>query len=248
MDPQTYFRKIKLQSYKLKIRITSPKISKLERRALKTFGGQSLLNFFNAASHFLQTNRLSGYYLEFGSHEGNTFRMALNILGKYTNSTYKISKFYSFDSFEGMPESSEIDRSKLFKKGMNLTTLDSFKKIVKKDLHRSIIIKGFFEDTLPNFRLPNEDRVALAYIDCDYYDSTKQVLDFLSNYLSHGLIICFDDYDCYYADPLRGQRLAFKQFQDQVEKNFSFVEHQKTLTGGQSFIVLEKVKMGKAIE
>lgn len=82
-----YLAKTKLMIYKLKIRLTSPKISKLERRALKSFAGQSRLNFFNAASHFLQTNRLSGYYLEFGSHEGLTFRLALNILGKYTNST-----------------------------------------------------------------------------------------------------------------------------------------------------------------
>lgn len=143
-----------------------------------------------------------------------------------------------------MPESSEIDRSKLLKKGMNLTTIDSFKKIVKKDLHRSIIINGFFEDTLPNFKLPNEDRVALAYIDCDYYDSTRQVLDFLNNYLSHGLIICSDYYDCYYADPLRGQRLAFKQFQDQVEKNFSFVEHLKNFKWGAVINSFRKSKNG----
>jgi hypothetical protein len=69
-------------------------------------------------------------------------------------------------------------------------------------------------------------------MDCDYYDCTKQVLDFLSNYMSHGLIIFFDDYDCYYADPLIGQRVAFKQFQTQVEKNFTFVEHLKNLNGG----------------
>jgi hypothetical protein len=242
------FSKLKLRIYKLKIRLTTPKISSLGRRTLISFGNQSRFHFFQIASHYLQANRLSGYYLEFGSHQGATFRMALNILGTYTNSTYKISKFISFDSFEGMPEPSKIDRSKLFKKGMNLTSLGQFKKMIKKDLHRSIIVKGFYNKSLPNYKLPEGDRVALAYIDCDYYDSTREVLDFLSNYLTHGLILVFDDYDCYYADPLRGQRLAFSQFRVKVERNFTFVDFFKLSSGGQAYIVLEKSKMGEGIE
>ena len=53
-------------------------------------------------------------------------------------------------------------------------------------------ISGLFEDTLHL-----KDPVALAHIDCDWYDSVRVCIERLSAYLSPGGIIVFDDYSSY---------------------------------------------------
>src|SRR5580700_6021080 len=67
---------------------------------IRIFSLKARHEFFQAAQYYLQINRIDGAYLEFGSHEANTFRMALNTLGTY-NRPNKITHFYAFDSFEG---------------------------------------------------------------------------------------------------------------------------------------------------
>jgi Macrocin-O-methyltransferase (TylF) len=128
----------------------------------------------------------------------------------------KISHFYAFDSFEGMPEPIGIDRQKIWRKGMNLTTLDTFKAICKRDLHRITIVPGFFSESLPSMKWNDDHRIALAYIDVDFYRSAKEALAFIADKLQHGSIIAFDDWNCYYADPIRGERRAFAEWQESL--------------------------------
>ena len=91
---------------------------------------------------------------------------------------------------------------------------------IMKKISRISTVKGFFEKSLENFSFPKNSKIALVYIDCDYYTSTKTVLNFLTDYLSHGMIIAFDDWDCYFADNQRGQRLAFQEWSKKNKKNF----------------------------
>lgn len=232
--------------YYLRVKFIHPKITPLSKEAMRNFGQAQRLHFFQSAQIYLQVNRIDGLYLEFGSHGLNTFRMALNILGSY-NKPNKISKFIAFDSFEGMPEPEGIDVQKIWRKSMNYTTLDSFHKTMKLDLHRVEAVKGFYNITLPSYNFDNKQKIALAYIDCDYYSSTKDVLGFLKDKISHGTILAFDDWDCYYADPKRGQRLAFDEFQDETSNSFFYESFKIIDSGGMSFICLEKNKIGKAI-
>jgi len=199
------------------------------------FALQARLDFFNAAQYFLQTNRIDGVYLEFGCHEANTFRMALNTLGAY-NKPNKVSHFYAFDSFAGMPEPTLIDKQLIWQKGMNFTTEQEFKKLCYLDIHRMTIVPGFFENSLNKFNLRPGEKVACVYIDCDYYSSTVEVLSFLTPLLSHGMIIAFDDWDCYFADNQRGQRKAFFEW-TQTINNFKFEPFFRIMSGGNSFIV-----------
>lgn len=221
------------------------KITKIPKKFHQHFGLKSRYDFFKRARSYLQTNRINGVYLEFGSHEANTFRMALNTLGFPSNLIY-ISKFYAFDSFEGMPRPYGIDNQKIWRQGMNFTSERKFLNIIKKDLHRTEVVKGFYNVTLPNFKIKNE-KIALAYIDCDYYSSTKLVLEFIKDYLQHGCLIAFDDWDCYYSDPMRGQKLAFSEFEKVLVKTHKFEILCDIASGGKCFVALEIDKIGKNI-
>ena len=224
--------------YKIKI-LKAPKITPLRRGTKKEYPLLERYRFFQSAQFFLQVNRFDGIYLEFGCHQVGTFRMALNTLGSH-NKPNKIKKFIAFDSFEGMPEPEGIDQQKIWKKGMNYTSLEKFKRITRKDAYRVEAVKGFYCDSLKAYKFSKEDKVALAYIDCDYYSSTIEVLNFLANKISHGSLIAFDDWDCYYGDPRRGQRKAFSEFRERLKTKFSFEKFRSIGTGGTSFICLEK--------
>ena len=219
------------------------RITKLPSSLQKNFALKSRLQFFERAQYYLQVNRIDGIYAEFGSHEANTFRMALRTLG-LPGKPNKIFKFYAFDSFEGMPEPEGIDKQKIWRKAMNFTSEKKFRSIVKKDLHRVETVKGFYEISLPNFDFDPEEKVALAYIDCDYYSSTAVCLEFLIGNLQHGCLLAFDDWDCFYSDPKRGQKRAFYEFSEKVAENFHFEELCNIPSGGRCFVVLHKEKMG----
>ena len=232
--------------YNLIKKIELYKITPLPKNLFEHFDLYSRYNFFQRAQFYLQVNRINGVYMEFGSHKVNTFRMALRTLG-LPEKPNNIYKFYAFDSFEGMPEPNGIDKQKIWKRSMNHTSLETFLKIVKKDLHRVQAIKGFYNNSLRNFDYQSKYRIALAYLDCDYFSSTIECLNFIKDKLQHGCLIAFDDWDCYYADPERGQRLAFSKFKEEMKNSHSFVELCNITSGGKCFVSLEIDKIGKEI-
>lgn len=209
------------------------------------FGLNARYEFFKRAQYYLQVNRIDGVYTEFGCHEVNTFRMSLNTLGA-PRKPNKISKFYAFDSFEGMPEPEGIDNQRIWKKSMNFTSLKRFQAITKKDQKRIVAVKGFYDQTLPTFELGASEKIALAFIDCDYYSSTRDCLNFIKDYSQHGCLIAFDDWDCFYSDPLRGQKLAFMEFADNLT-DYTFEPICDIPSGGKCFVAHEKSKVGKEI-
>jgi len=165
--------------------------------------------FFWAAFKVLAFNGIEGDYVEFGSHGGRTFRLAFDQIRKR-----KVRRhMWAFDSFQGLPDaSSEMDRHPNWKKGAMATDVASFHRICH--LHgipgdAYTVVQGFYEETLA--KMPNDappTNIALAFIDCDMYSSTKTVLEFLAPRLKHGMILAFDDYFCYSADQISGERRA----------------------------------------
>lgn len=207
------------------------------------------LEWFQSAAHYLHVNRLKGAYAEFGCHEANTFRLALNTLGNYRRfgGACPVSFFYAFDSFEGMPEPQDIDQQKIFRKGMNATSEERFKNLCRFDVFRMRTVKGFYNEVLPKFSWNGDQKIVLAYIDCDYYESTVPVLQFLHNKLDHGAILAFDDWNCYYGDPERGEKKAFAEFQHDLGKKIHFEPFLPISFGGMSFLCLQKSLMGKVV-
>ena len=82
------------------------------------------------------------------------------------------------------------------------------------DWDRTFLIEGFFRDSLTaeTRERYGMKRVALALIDCDLYESTSQVLDFLAPMVDEGTILMLDDWNAFDADDHKGQRRAFREF------------------------------------
>lgn len=141
-----------------------------------------------------------------------------------------------------MPEG--IDKQKIWRSGMNFTSEHSFLKMVRRDIHRVSTVKGFYSVSLQYCKLPSDQPPALVYFDCDYYSSTHEALIWIGPHLRHGSLIAFDDWDCFFGDENRGQRLAFKNFREAMKERFVFTEFFKIKSGGMSYICLEKSKIG----
>jgi len=222
-------------------------ISDLPQGVEKNRSLKDRLTFFERAELYQRTNFISGVYCEFGVHTAQTFRMALNTLGQHRKRSTSCDHFYAFDTFGGMPEPSGIDRSRRWKKGVNATTENEFRRLVEPDLFRVSLVPGLFSESLPSFHFPSGSSVSLAYIDCDYYQSTAEVVEFITPYLRHGSIVAFDDWDCYYYDPRRGQQRACMEWRENNQGNFELVEFVKIGASGMSFVFLEKDKIGLEI-
>jgi len=110
-------------------------------------------------------------YYEFGVASGTS----LNWWVKNNKSRY--SKFYGFDTFEGLPE-----RWGVYAKGAMASN------IPKIDDHRVTFVKGMFQDTLPILTTPR-----IVHIDCDLYNSTSFILNNIK--WQQGDVILFDDFN-----------------------------------------------------
>ena len=66
----------------------------------------------------------------------------------------------------------------------------------------------------------NTAKAALVHMDCDLYQSTVEVLDFLerSDALQDGCVVMFDDWNCNKASPWFGERRAFREFLERQDR------------------------------
>lgn len=129
-------------------------------------------------------------YLEFGVASGNSMRWWIR------ENTHADSRFYGFDTFEGLPE----DWGTAFKKGAMRAD------IPETGDDRVQYIKGLFQDTLPGFLRGhdlNGNRRKVIHLDADLFSSTLFTLASLSHVLRPGDIVLFDEFNVpnheYYA-------------------------------------------------
>jgi O-methyltransferase len=168
---------------------------------------------FKCIARFCHLNGLRrGYYLEFGCHRGRTLRLAWDHSKEMFEWTY-----VAFDSFEGMPEITEIDHNQMWKKGSSATSEAELIAILESGgmpRDRLITVSGFYDQSLTSETAERllPQKAAVIYIDCDLYISTVPVLTFIRAFLQTGTIIIFDDWFCLYGDPERGQRRAWAEF------------------------------------
>jgi Macrocin-O-methyltransferase (TylF) len=148
-------------------------------------------------------------YLEFGVWQGRSIRYWSERLRNPD------SRFHGFDSFEGLPESWNM----LFKKGLFSTNGQA--PLI--DDSRVQFFKGWFEDTLPGYRPPQHDQLVIN-IDADLYSSTKFVLNALTDYISIGTYIYFDEF-CDRNNELR----AFDEFLAKTRMRFEVAAASRSL-------------------
>ena len=143
---------------------------------------------------------VKGLCLEFGVHTGKS----INFLSKEKPKQI----WHGFDSFVGFQEDW---KGGFFAKGQ--FSLKGEKPKVNKNV---ILIKGFFKKTLPKFLKQHKDKVSLMHIDCDTYESTKEVLDIVSSKrLVPNTRILFDEYHSY----IGWKNGEFKAWQEFVIKH-----------------------------
>lgn len=166
----------------------------------------------------LLTERLGadklGDYLEFGVCHGTSLacmNQSVQDLG------LRSVRLFGFDSFEGLPEIVETD-DEVWSSGQFKSEYEFTKKILTSkgiDWNRTILVKGWFSDTLNNDLLQKHKitKASVIMIDCDMYSSTKTALDFCAKLIQDEAIIFFDDWNPYnLAEQNKGEKRAFTEF------------------------------------
>ncbi len=170
-------------------------------------------NAFRWSSSYVVKNQIEGDYLEFGVWKGNSFiemyrqmKIASDIF--YSNNKkkkipnlkniFEQMKFHAFDSFEGLPESS-LDKPIQYIKGNYSADENIFLNNINKngvDLSKVTTTKGWFNESLNAECVQKIElkKIAIAYIDCDLFDSTVPILKFITPFLRTGTILIFDDW------------------------------------------------------
>lgn len=202
-------------------------------------------HFFYNAFRVLSFNGIDGDYVEFGCHGAGTITLAYQEMSKHGNQ----GKLWAFDSFQGLPApQNEKDDHPHWKEHHMSTGLDKFHKLCKAfgiptEVYEAV--PGYYKDTLPMLSSSGEPtNIALAYIDCDLYSSTMDVLQFLVPRLKHGMIIAFDDYYCWSKDQISGERQAMSEIFP-INEGWKLIPYSQIGWHGQSFIV-EDVRVGSS--
>ena len=198
------------------------------------------LGMLSQAFEFIKINEVCGDYLEFGLWRGKTFGYAYRMKHRYRRRDMKL---WGFDSFQGLPDTG-AHPDNIWYKGQFACSRPEFESILKSRGIRSCeyeLVEGFYSESLNDAthrRLAGR-KAAIVYIDCDLYDSTIEVLDFIQPYLVNGSIICFDDFYNYKADPEQGEQKALSDFL-QKESDICFIPYMAYAPLGKSFICRRK--------
>jgi len=111
-------------------------------------------------------------YYEFGVASGHSF------IWWVKNNGNKDSRFYGYDTFEGLPE-----RWGVYRRGTMASNIPEIKDL------RAFFVKGMFQDTLSSLNVSPK----IVHIDCDLYNSILFVLTTIN--WQQGDIIIFDDFN-----------------------------------------------------
>ncbi len=167
------------------------------------------------ANYAFVNRPIDGYYMEFGCCSAVTMRLAWDNF----HWLFPSWQFVAFDSFEGFPEIQEIDRQEIWKKGKSSMDEGKFVAcLLEHGIPREKFqtVKGFYDKTLTSELqqklLPS--KAAVVYVDCVLYASTVPVLHFIVPFLQKGTVIVFDEWNAFWGDPEKGERRAFREFQE----------------------------------
>ncbi len=122
---------------------------------------------------------IEGIYAEFGVFEGQSINYLAGKIGP--NKT-----IHGFDSFEGLHEDWRGHEL-----GKGFFSLHGRLPPVGENVQ---LIKGWFQDTLPEFLAKNKGPFAFCHIDCDTYEANRVLFELMGSRIISGTIIVFDEY------------------------------------------------------
>jgi O-methyltransferase len=184
----------------------------------------------NDAFGYASYERLDGDYLEFGVFRGRSFVEAWLAMRRYGFP----GCLHAFDSFKGLPSSEGG-----FRAGDYAASRDAFERVLRRNRvppERVTVTEGLFEQSLSGDDPVPGRNAAVAWIDCDIYESTVPVLEYLTGKLIDGAVVIFDDWFCHHGRPDRGEQRACAEW---LERNpqIKLVPYRTYHCWGQSFIV-----------
>lgn len=195
------------------------------------------LGMLAQAFEFVKINSIPGDYFEFGIWKGKTFVYANRMKHRYGLERVHM---WGFDSFQGLPQVPQ-ERDNIWHMGQFACSEET----VRKNLGKSrmmekeyTLVPGYYHESLTDklHERLREVKAAIVYIDCDLYESTRQVLPFVTRYLVNGSIVCFDDYHNYASSPYQGEQRALTEFLEQ-DPGMRFCPYFEYSPLGKSFIV-----------
>lgn len=167
-------------------------------------GRTGLLTTYDAADRTERAG-IEGCFVECGVARGGSSALMALIAREHNSSR----KSWLFDSFQGLPEQTgedeyqpitDLPRDKsagVVAPGYCLGTFEEVEDLLFTrlglDRDNIFMVKGWFEDTLPEYR-DRVGHIAILRIDADWYESTKCCLENLYDNVVTGGYIIIDDY------------------------------------------------------
>ena len=185
-----------------------------------------LSNAYDLAND-IEKRKIPGAYVECGVWKGGCAATMAAVAHRYGSGR---TTWY-FDSFEGMPEPTENDARGRGKTGtmqdimgdVLKASVSDVEDVVFNKLHlpheKNIIVKGWFQDTLPQNKKAI-GQIAILRLDGDWYESTMTALNELYNQVVPGGYVIIDDYGAW-----EGCRKAVHEFRDKhgITMNLQFI-------------------------
>lgn len=173
----------------------------------------------NHLRYVLNFVKPNGLFLEFGVYNGST----INII----SSVFHSNTVWGFDSFEGLPEDwITNDHELVWHKGFfAVDTLPAVNANVR-------LVKGWFNQTLPNWIDENSGDISFLHIDCDLYSSTSTVLNLLNDRIKTDTIIAFDEI-YHFGNPKKytkwneGEYKALTEWVKKFDRKFKVISRNK---------------------
>jgi hypothetical protein len=196
--------------------------------------GVTHAGMFYLASQYARSVQPKGAYCEFGVYDGRTMVMAGHALKD------ACTKFVAYDSFKGLggtkpEETTHYNDGEYF---ANQETLRHNFRFSKLPLEKLEIVPGYFQDTLSGRRSSDDGigPISVVHIDTDIYEPALLALEYVSDGLSDGALLIFDDYDQLAASNKKGERRALHEWLD-AHPEFEAEPYRCHGAFGRSFII-----------
>jgi macrocin-O-methyltransferase TylF-like protien len=129
-------------------------------------------------------------------------------------------RFFAFDSFSGLPEGPAARYADYAPGAYSCTQNQFTQNIVELGvrLNDVVVVPGFYDKTLTSQtkELHRLQQAAIIMIDCDLYESTLPVLEFVTDRVGQGTILIFHDWFRFRGSPKCGEQRACREW---LERN-----------------------------
>jgi hypothetical protein len=202
-------------------------------------GQRQVFEALTMGVEYAYASAVPGHIAEFGTMSGATATTLANAMFD-GDQRYALSErmhgidqrlLYLFDSFEGFPKTSNPIDAASPHVATNVWGPGVARGLTAEELHdacagilgadRIKVVPGWYNETLPT--MSTDLRFAVVSIDCDLYESTASVLEYLlgKQTYSDGCAVFFDDWYCNRGSPDFGEQKAWADYTAKFKVRFT---------------------------